>query len=117
MNKNIIEQLKKSIVNIYDEFDNIIEWSNLELILRENDNKIHSLQESIEVYLDNTKITIRNKKVLYKCSCGAENKIFLKKFLNKDRLRCNKCREDEEKRMYHSLFFKEGIVRGAKNAN
>ena len=114
MNKNIIEILQESIDSIYDEFDNIIEYSKLELILKKNEDKIHSLSESIEVYLDGKKITTRNKKVLYKCSCGAENKIFLKKFLDKDRLRCNKCREDFEKRMYHSLFFTDGIVRGRK---
>ena len=34
MNKNIIEILKESIVSIYDEFDNIIEYSKLELILK-----------------------------------------------------------------------------------
>ena len=33
MNKNIIEILQESIVSIYDEFDNIIEYSQLELIL------------------------------------------------------------------------------------
>ena len=34
MNKNIIEILQESIVSIYDEFDNIIEYSKLELILK-----------------------------------------------------------------------------------
>ena len=39
MNKNIIEILQESIVSIYDEFDNIIEYSKLELILKKNENK------------------------------------------------------------------------------
>ena len=39
MNKNIIEILQESIVNIYDEFDNIIEYSKLELILKKTKTK------------------------------------------------------------------------------
>ena len=107
MKESTLKKLSDSVIEIYDSEGNKIPFKNF--TLKEITNKGHkSKNTSIEVYIDGIKTAIRDKVIVYKCSCGEENKILLKKFIVKQRLKCRHCSNDEEKSYNHSLFWKLG---------
>lgn len=77
-------------------------------------------KESITLFLDGVPMLNNKKnarKVEYKCTCGNISTICLSKYLNKTKMSCCKCREDEEKIKWHKLYFRmrrEGKLRGNK---
>lgn len=117
---DISKELEKSILNIFDETDNKIEYNNLSLKLYKPKFSSNN-KENLTLFLDDIAITGKRRKsykVEYRCKCGCINKILLCKFLTKDTLSCINCRETEEKRNWHKLLFKlkkEGIERGNLN--
>lgn len=106
MNNNFLTELTKSIISINDLSGNIIAYTNVEIKEFTDDKSPYKNYKSIGCFIDGKKISIRNKKVTYRCSCGAINTIFFKKFIIKTRLCCPQCKElDVTKRRNHSLFF------------
>lgn len=104
---SILEELTKNIIAIYDAENNPIIYHTVRLCIIPN-NQRNSHNTSIRVLLDETPISLKGKKVKYKCSCGIENTILLKKYVTKRRLKCVHCSNDEEKSKNHSLYWKLG---------
>lgn len=116
---NILEMLNSHILKIYDKNDAEIKFTTKEIKYFKAKYSSAKLP-SITLFLDGFPLTSikKNKyKVLYKCKCGKENKIYLSKYLLKKEMVCINCRETEEKIEWHKLFFKmqkEGKTRGWK---
>ena len=108
---SFLEKLSNSIIKIFDEDDN-------EIIFNKKEIKYHLFKyssthkEKPTIFLDDTPISSKNKyKIMYKCDCGAINKILLEKFVLKTKLTCKKCAETEDKRKWHGEVIRK-IHRG-----
>ena len=109
MVSKITNELTNAILSIEDLNGRKVEYNKVE-IKNYIDEKSPYLNEiNVGCFVDDKKLSVRDKKVTYKCACGYVSTIYLKKYLIKPRLVCNHCREDEEKRKNHSLFFKTGV--------
>lgn len=114
---DLIKDLEKSIKKVFeDEIE--IHFNELKIDYFKHKNSSKN-EPSLTLFIDNEPLTGKRKyKVEYECSCGRLNKIYLSKFLKKERLRCQHCIEDEEKIMWHKLYFEKkrnGEERGSKN--
>lgn len=99
--KKFFDLLEKSIINVISIENTILDSTKLKLL--EFKNKFSNLDKpSLCLFYDNSQLNRNKYKVHYKCLCGNEPTIHLKKFLNKQSLVCSKCRENEEKRKRHS---------------
>lgn len=93
-NKEIFEILIKHILKIYDENDNEVYFSKLNIL---EEKRKFSSTISKSFYIDDKCINSKQRKtykVLYKCRCGKENKILLKKYINKEKIVCQHCLQD-----------------------
>lgn len=116
----ILKVLEKSVLKIIDEKGNEIKYDTLEI--KPYKHKYSSAGvESLTLFVDSKSITGKERtrltKIEYKCSCGKINRICLCKFLKKEKLSCQSCREDDEKIKWHKLYFelkRKGIDRGHK---
>lgn len=94
--QSIIEILSQHILKIYDKEDNEIIFSKLEI---KEEKRKFSITCSKVVYLDDIPLKSyqqKTYKVLYKCRCGRENKIYLCKYLGKDKIICQHCLQDRK---------------------
>jgi hypothetical protein len=98
--KKFFDLLEKSIIEVVG--DNIT-IKNDNLKLKEYKNKYSNLTYPVmTLFNDDIALNSNFFKVKYRCLCGSNSTIRLKKFLNKGTLVCSKCRETEEKRKRHS---------------
>ena len=87
------DMLCKSILNLYDEDENEIEYKTLSI---KREKKFAFEQYRCYLYVDGKEFIIGKSKVKYKCRCGRENIIYLKKFLIKTKLTCPHCHQSFE---------------------
>lgn len=108
MELEVIKELENSILALFDSNGNKIEFATKELKYYKS--KYSSTRnESLTLFIDGKPLTNLRKtkiRVEYKCKCGRISRIHLSKFLNKNRLTCQHCRETEEKRKWHSEVLK-----------
>ena len=112
LEEKVIKELSDSIKKVYDKNGNEIPFK--EVKLQYFKSKYSSTgRETLTLFLDNIPIFDRkHNKIEYECSCGRISCILLCKFLLKERLRCQHCREDADKIRNHKEFFqlkKQGI--------
>ena len=109
MINDILNILTNAVISISDLNGNVINYKKIEIKNFINKNAPNKNTLSIGCFVDGKQLSIKTKKVTYKCSCGEINTILLKRYVLKPRLCCPKCKEkDETKRKNHSLFFKTG---------
>lgn len=106
-NQNFLNELSKLIINVIDEKGESIIYKKLEIKL-EISKYSSSHSPSPVLIIDGKSKYYRNSniKIKYKCICGVENEILWKRFLTKTTLKCQHCRETEEKRKWHSEVLK-----------
>lgn len=118
--ENIESILEKSILRIFDSNGNEIPFNTKKVCYYKNKYS-SSKNESLSLFIDNVQLSGNKKnkrKVEYICTCGSIHTMDLGKFLCKKKMTCVNCRETEEKREWHKLYFKkkkEGLERGYKN--
>lgn len=120
MKSGVIKELEKSILALFDSSGNEIKYTNKEIKLYKS--KYSSAgHEALTLFIDGKPlVNLRNSKIKveYKCKCGNVNRIYLSKFLIKDRLACPHCRETVEKKQWHSEVLKKihkGLPYDSKN--
>lgn len=97
--KELLKILESLVVKVIDENGDEINYNYLEIRL-ETSKYSSSHSPSPTLVIDNEKYYFKNNnmKIVYKCLCGHENTILLKRFLTKKTLNCQHCRETEEKK-------------------
>lgn len=106
MEDNFTKVLEERIINVYDEFNNLLVFETKEI--KKFKAKYSSAKPSLTLFLDGEPLTNNKKhkrKVTYLCDCGREKTILLCKYLTKNKMVCESCRETEEKIEWHKLFF------------
>lgn len=95
INNEIFDILAKHIIKIYI-FDEEIKFNNIEIkFVKSKFSQIYSRT----LFIDGIKISgekRKNCKVIYKCRCGRENKIYLTKYLGKNKIVCQHCLQDKQ---------------------
>lgn len=110
LSNEVLKELSNSITRVFNADGFEILFTNAEL--KYIPSKYNMGNKSLCLLLDNTKCQTSGTKVEYKCKCGANHKILLKKFLCKTKLNCVSCKETEEKKKWHSKVLskrKDGI--------
>ena len=90
-NEEIFDILVKHIIKIFDENDNEVKFSKLQIVFEK---RKFSSSKSKNLYIDDIPLNTyqrRSYKVIYKCRCNRENKILLHKYINKQKLVCQHC--------------------------
>lgn len=109
MNNKLLADLSNAILSVKDLKGNNINYNEIKIESYIDEKSPYKNDYNVGCFVDGKKLSVRDKKVTYLCSCGCINTIYLKKYIIKTRLVCQHCREDEEKRYNHSLFFKTGV--------
>lgn len=108
MTEELRKELENSILRLFDSNGNEIVFKTKEL--KKFKSKYSSTgRASWTLFIDDkplVNLRVTKIKVEYKCKCGSVHIIHLSKFLAKDLLSCDKCRETEEKRKWHSEILK-----------
>ena len=118
----ILKVLENGIIKVFDKFGNEIPFTKKEV-------KMYKARHSSTgrecrcLFLDDIPlVNLRDKKyhVLFRCECGNISTIHLSKYLEKNKLTCTKCRENEEKIAWHKKYFemrRNGLERGHRNTS
>lgn len=116
----MLEGLEKRVLRIIDENGNNIQYECCEI--KPYKHKYSSADKaSPTLFIDGIPVTGKKKTCKYKvefvCECGNTSTTLLFKYLNKTKMTCLHCRENEEKTEWHKELFRLkrlGIVRGNK---
>ena len=106
-NTEIFDLLIEHIIKIYDENDNEISYNKISYKIEK---RKYSITYSLVFYIDDKPLSVkqfRTYKVLYKCRCNRENKIYLVKYMQKPKLYCQHCSQDRS--------FSDYIIAHTKN--
>lgn len=106
--EKLLKKLESLIIKVIDENGEEITFDNVKIEL-EISKYSSSHSPSPVLIINNEKRFFKNRsiKITYRCLCGNENTILLKRFLIKKTLKCKNCRETEEKRKWHSEVLKK----------